>query len=92
MLFDLFDDKPNDDEQIAKRDEFQRNVSASEIKRIENKMLDFHLRSRDDHAGHGLTKDERNIYADFLETKSDFQGAKSFRDYEPPIVKEKKRK
>lgn len=75
-----------------KRDEFQSRVSASEIKRIENKMLDLHLRSRNDHAGHGLTKDERLIYADYLETKSDFQSAKSFRNYEPPIVKEKKRK
>lgn len=65
---------PKEFDEIQKRDEFQSNVPASEIKRLQNKMLDFHLRTRDDHPGHGFTKAERLLYADYLESKGELLG------------------
>ena len=105
-LFDLFDAenvqfdersvqtiKDAENAFIEQRNDFQQRVSASEIKRIEGKMLPSpNGRSRDETCMSALTKEERLIYADFLESvKNQPLGASVFRNYEESVKSEKKK-
>lgn len=72
------------DTQIKMRNNFQSQVSAKVIKDIEAKFLDFSLRNRDESPAVCLSAEERLIYADYLESKGEYQNAQFFREYEQP--------
>lgn len=86
----LFDDLP-DIINFERRNVFQKEHSAEEIKAIELKFYDMNLRgSYSEHCARALTPDEREVYAQYLESKGQLLGAASFRNYSPEQIEKEK--